>query len=60
MGLAEETLFRKVDLPALGKPTSPTSAKDFNSSLINLTSPSNPSVNFLGAWLVLDLKRALP
>ena len=27
---------------------------------MNLTSPSKPNVYFLGAWLVLDLKRALP
>ena len=46
-----------MDLPALGKPTKPTSARDLNSSLNDFFSPSKPGVNFLGAWFVLDLNQ---
>ena len=50
----------KVDFPALGNPNNPTSAKTFNSNFTCNLSPFSPSVVFLGALLVEDLKRALP
>ena len=53
-------LARNVDLPALGKPIIPTSAISFNSSLIQRSWPLLPSSAKRGAWLVGDLKWALP
>ena len=49
-----------VDLPALGMPSSPTSASTRSSSCSVRCSPSSPGVNWRGARLVLDLKWRLP
>src|SRR5258706_514881 len=50
----------KVDLPALGRPSSPTSASTRSSSASSRLSPGSPRVNCRGARLVLDLKCRLP
>src|SRR5690242_2148553 len=47
-------------LPALGKPSRPTSAKTFNSSLSSRSSPGVPGVKRRGARLVELLKWMLP
>ena len=52
--------MRKVDFPALGNPTKPTSASDFNSNLNDRISPLKPGVDFLGALFVEDLNLAFP
>jgi hypothetical protein len=48
----------KLDFPALGKPTSATSAKDFNSSFTSLISPGSPKRENPGAFLLLEDKAA--
>src|SRR6267143_1976963 len=50
----------KVDFPALGSPSRPTSASTFSSSLRARCSPGSPGVALRGARLVLDLKLTLP
>src|SRR2546425_8333144 len=50
----------KVDFPALGRPSNPTSASTFSSSLSVRCSPGSPGVAFRGVRLVLDLKLTLP
>src|SRR5690606_39200671 len=50
----------RVDLPALGSPSRPTSASTRSSGLSRRSSPGRPSVVRRGAWLVLLLKRAFP
>ncbi|MCY1240851.1 hypothetical protein D9M72_537190 [compost metagenome] len=50
----------KVDLPALGMPSRPTSASTLSSSLSMRRSPGLPSTCWRGARLVLDLKCRLP
>jgi hypothetical protein len=60
LGRAAETARMKVDLPALGKPSRPTSASTFSSSLSSRRSPSRPASICRGARLVLDLKWRLP
>src|SRR5690348_6303 len=50
----------KVDLPALGKPSSPTSASNLSSSLSSRTSPGVPGVALRGARLTELLKWMLP
>ncbi|MEO1278576.1 MAG: GTPase ObgE [Planctomycetota bacterium] len=47
-------------LPALGRPTSPTSAISFSSRRMRLVSPSSPLVDCLGVWWVALLKCSLP
>src|ERR1035437_145929 len=59
-GLAALTTERKVDLPALGRPTRPASAINFSRSQIQRSSPSWPGLALRGARLVDDLKGALP
>jgi hypothetical protein len=41
-----------VDLPTLGKPTNPTSASSFNSTLILFSSPGSPFSDMSGAGLL--------
>ena len=60
MGFELETLEISVDFPALGKPTKPTSARTFNSSDRDKSSPKAPSFAILGATLFLVLNLALP
>src|SRR2546421_218591 len=50
----------KVDLPALGYPTRPTSAKSFSSSWSQCSSPGVPGSQRVGTRLVGVAKRALP
>ena len=57
---AAETERIKVDLPALGIPSRPTSASTFSSSLSSRISPSSPRVNWRGARLTELLKWILP
>ena len=59
-GLALVDMFKKLDFPALGNPINPTSAIIFNSSHIEISSPSLPLVNFLGARLVELLNFVFP
>ena len=47
-------------LPTFGKPTSPTSAMSFSSSLTSRVSPSRPFCAYSGAWLIELLKCTLP
>ncbi len=47
-------------LPALGMPSSPTSASTFSSRCSLRFSPSPPGVHWRGARLMLDLKCRLP
>ena len=49
LGLEFDILEIIVDLPTLGRPTSPTSARSFNSTFKNLTSPGSPFSLKLGA-----------
>ena len=49
-----------MDLPALGNPTKPTSAKTLSSSNNCFSCPSNPGWAYLGVWFVEDLKCQLP
>ena len=60
MGLAFEMAVIKVDLPALGIPSNPTSANTLSSSLTSRFSPSSPGVFCRGARLMELLKRILP
>ena len=46
--------------PALGIPTSPTSAINFSSNVIHNSSPGRPRSAIFGAWLVELLKAVLP
>ena len=55
-GRAAVTEARKVDLPALGRPTRPASAISFSRSQIVFSSPSSPGLARRGARLVDDLK----
>src|SRR3546814_1283794 len=50
----------KVDLPALGRPTSPASASSFSRSHTHISSPGQPGPCWRGARLVEVLKLALP
>ena len=50
----------KLDLPALGNPTIPTSAIVFNCNQIIYSSPIAPLVNFFGALLVELLNLVFP
>src|SRR3546814_20605268 len=50
----------KVDFPALGRPTSPTSASSFSRSHTHISSPGQPMPCWRGARLVLVLWLALP
>ena len=54
------TQARKVDLPALGRPTRPMSAKSLSSSSASKASPGSPTSAMRGVWRVEDLKWALP
>ena len=54
------TACKKELLPALGKPTRPTSARTFKTIFISLDSPSLPRVFFLGALFVEVLNRTFP
>ena len=49
-----------VDLPALGRPTSPTSASSFSSRRSQCASDWPPTVRSRGVWLVAVAKVALP
>src|SRR5204862_171455 len=49
-----------VDLPALGKPTRPTSARSFSSRRRSFSSPGSPGWTLRGARLVDVAKCALP
>ena len=49
-------LESKVDLPAFGNPTSPTSASTLSSSTLIPSCPGSPGCAYSGAWLVADLK----
>ena len=53
-------MARKVDLPAFGSPTMPASAISLSRSQIVSSSPGRPGLAWRGAWLVDDLKCALP
>jgi hypothetical protein len=55
-GFAAVMVDNKVDLPALGNPTNPTSAKIFNSNIIQFSRPGSPGCANCGARLILDLK----
>ena len=55
-----EIIDNKVDLPTLGKPTKPTSANNFNSSISLFLSPGKPFSAIFGTRLIADLKQALP
>src|SRR5690606_6819028 len=59
-GRAADTARINVDLPALGKPSRPTSAITFISKRSVRFSPGRPGPYWRGARLVLDLKRVLP
>src|SRR3546814_7432934 len=50
----------KVDLPALGSPTSPASASSFSRSHTHISSPGQPGPCWRGARLVEVLSPALP
>src|SRR5258706_424435 len=50
----------KLDLPAFGRPSRPTSASTRSSSARRRLSPGSPRVNWRGARLMLDLKWMLP
>ena len=50
----------KVDLPALGSPSRPTSASTLQLQASSRLSPGSPGVHWRGARLVLDLKCRLP
>ncbi|MNL63290.1 hypothetical protein D3C87_1874150 [compost metagenome] len=50
----------RVDLPALGMPSRPTSASTLSSSLRLFFSPGQPGVFWRGARLIALLKRILP
>ena len=60
MGRAALTTDSRVDLPAFGTPTMPTSAISFNSSRIQRSSPGSPFWAIRGACTVGDLKDQLP
>jgi hypothetical protein len=60
LGRAADTARIKVDLPAFGKPSNPTSAISFSSSMSSRFSPGSPRPDLRGVRLVLDLKRVLP
>ena len=49
-----------VDLPTLGNPINPTSAKSFSSSISSFSSPSSPPPANLGACLVDVAKLEFP
>src|SRR3712207_9223319 len=58
--LALDMTERRVDLPALGRPTRPTSATILSSRRSLRSSPFSPSSALRGAWRMDDLKWALP
>src|SRR6185295_12637269 len=60
LGRAAESRETRVDLPAFGKPTTPTSASSFSSRWIQRSSPARPRSARRGARLVDVAKRALP
>ena len=48
LGLAAVMTESRVDLPALGKPTNPTSASTLSSSIFHSSLPSSPGCAYLG------------
>lgn len=60
LGLALETIDNNVDLPTLGKPTSPTSASNFNSKVTSISSPGSPFSLKSGAGFLGDANREFP
>jgi len=56
VGRAADTAVIRVDLPALGMPNKPTSARTLSSSCRERVSPSSPGVDCLGARFTDDLK----
>ena len=44
-----------MDFPAFGNPTSPTSARIFNSRITDCSTAGSPGCEYLGLWLVADL-----
>ena len=58
--IVQDTDAMSVDLPALGKPMTPTSARSFRSSRSDADSPGSPSSACLGAWFVEEANDALP
>ena len=60
LGVARLTALRSVDLPALGLPTSPTSAISLSSSRSVRSSTGSPGVASLGVWSVDVLKCSFP
>ena len=59
-GFALDILEINVLFPTLGRPTSPTSASNFNSTFRTLFSPGSPFSAKLGAGLLWVLKAVLP
>ena len=59
-GRADETQEMMLDLPTLGYPTRPTSARSFISRRSSFCSPGSPSSAKVGALLRLDANFALP
>src|SRR3990170_4129984 len=60
LGVAAETRETSVDLPALGNPTTPTSARSLSSRWSQRSSPGRPRSARRGARFVALTKRALP
>ncbi len=60
MGLADEIAEINVDLPAFGKPTSPTSAINLSSRITLDSSPGKPGSAYLGVRFVGVAKLLLP
>ncbi len=60
LGLAAVIAESSVDLPAFGKPTSPTSASSFNSRIYHPSTPSSPGWANRGVCSVGVLKLLLP
>ena len=59
-GFAAVIAESNVDFPALGKPTRPTSAKIFNSRMLDISIPCCPGLAFLGLCLTEFLKLTFP
>src|SRR5438270_4389514 len=59
-GRAAVSAARRVDLPAFGSPTSPTSAISLSSSSIRRCWPGSPISPIRGAWRTEVAKRAFP
>ena len=60
MGCARVSAASSDDLPALGSPTRPMSARSLSESVSQSSSPSRPFSANLGAWRVELLKQTLP